>query len=231
MTDSLPPENVEYPRSVLVVEDEPLLRELIVSALQERGFQVSAAGTPVDAARMFRVVDPDGVVMDIELGGGPNGFDLAETFLAEETGVAIVFLTNLPDPRFADRTATDLPPGIAYLRKGAVRDVGSLVSAVDAAIRGAVNREMRHDRDPNRPLAALTRNQVQVLRLVAGGRTNQQIADEQGITVKAVNRTIARVFLALGIDEGLPANRRVEAARRFIHLTGSPVPPAGADGT
>lgn len=231
MPVSVPPENAASRRSLLVVEDDRLLRELIVTALQARGFEVLAASTAVDAARMFRAADPDGVVMDIELGPGPNGFDLAEAFLTAETGVAIVFLTNLPDPRFAGRTAADLPPGIAYIRKGAVRDVDVLVRAVDGAMRGAVDRSMRHDRDPARPLASLTRTQVHVLRLVALGRTNQQIADAQGITVRAVERTLARAFTALGVECGLPANRRVEAARRFIDMTGTPVDLAGADGT
>lgn len=231
MPGSVPPENAASRRSILVVEDERLLRELIVAALQARGFEVFAASTAVNAARMFRAADPDGVVMDIELGPGPNGFDLAEAFLKADTGVAIVFLTNLPDPRFAGRTASDLPPGIAYLRKGAVHDVDVLVRAVDGAMRGLVDRGMRHDRDPARPLAALTRTQVQVLRLVALGHTNQQIADAQGITLRAVERTVARAFAALGVDEGMAANRRVEAARRFIDAAGTPVELAGADGT
>jgi DNA-binding NarL/FixJ family response regulator len=230
--EGLPPsEDASFPRSVLVVEDESLLRDLIVGALTGRGFKVAAAGSAAEAARMFRAIDPDGIVMDIDLGPGPNGFDLAEAFLGEQTGVAIVFLTNLPDPRFAGHGTKDLPPGIAYLRKGAMRDADALVRAVDCAIRGAVDADMRHDRDPSRPLASLTRSQVEILRLVALGRTNQQIADARGTTVKAVERTVARAFLAVGVDEALPANRRVEAARRFVDLAGPPVPVAGRDGT
>lgn len=224
-------ENPEYPRSVLVVEDEPLLRGLVASALEARGFNVTSAGSAVEAARLFRSVDPDGIVMDIDLGPGPNGFDLAERFLEDETGVAIVFLTNLPDPRFAGRTANDLPLGIAYLRKGAVREVDALVRAVDGVIRGVVTDDMRHDRDPERPLAWLTRSQVETLRLVALGRTNQQIAEARGTTVKAVERTVSRALTALGVGEDLQGNRRVEAARRFIDVGGPPVPLDAEHGT
>lgn len=216
-------ENLEYPRSVLVVEDEPLLRDLIVGALTRRGFDVAAAGSAREATELFRGFDPDGIVMDIDLGPGPNGFDLAERFLEDETGVAIVFLTNLPDPRFAGRTANDLPPGIAYLRKGAVRQVDSLARALDGAMRGIVTGDMRHDRDPGRPLALLTRSQVEIVRLVALGYTNQQIAEARGTTVKAVERMVSRALTALGVGEDLGANRRVEAARRFIDIGGAPL--------
>lgn len=235
MDTPVPPESPAYPRSVLVVEDEPLLRELVVRALEGQGFEVVAAGTPSDAMRVFRAVDPDAVVMDIDLGPGPNGFDLAEAFVDDDTGVAIVFLTNLPDPRFAGRTPGDLPAGVAYLRKGAVHNVDMLVHALDGALRGAVSRTMRHDRDPNRPLASLTRRQVEVLRLVALGHTNQQIAAALGITSKAVERTLARAFTALGLPDDREGNRRMHAARRFIDESGNPVPTGsavdeGADG-
>jgi DNA-binding NarL/FixJ family response regulator len=222
----VPAEDPAFRRVVLVVEDDDLLRVLMLGALSERGFEAVGAGSAVEATRMFRDVDPDGIVMDIDLGPGPNGFDLAETFLGDQTGVAIVFLTNLPDPRFAGRSPKDLPPGIAYLRKGALRGAEALVQAVDRAIRGVVDNDMRHDRDPSRPLASLTRAQVDILRLVALGNTNQQIADTRGTTVQAVERTVTRTLAALGVEKGLVANRRVEAARLFFDLAGRPLPAA-----
>ena len=213
-----------YPRSVLVVEDEPLLRELIGSALEARGFEVVAAGSASDAVRAFRAVDPDGVVMDIDLGPGPNGFDLAERFVEAGTGVAIVFLTNLPDPRFAGREPDTLPAGIAYLRKGSVHEVDILAETLDAAMRGDVVGEMRHDRHGDRPFASLTRHQVEALRLVSLGRTNAQIAELRGTTEKAVERVVARAFAAAGVDTETAGNSRVDAARRFIRLSGQPLP-------
>ncbi|CAB4861160.1 unannotated protein [freshwater metagenome] len=212
-----------HSRSVLVVEDEPLLRELIGAALEAHGFEVVTAGSASDAVRAFRAVDPDGVVMDVDLGLGPNGFDVAERFVQAGTGVAIVFLTNLPDPRFAGRGPDDVPAGIAYLRKGAVHDVGALVATLDAAMRGDVATEMRHDRDASRPLADLTRHQVEALRLVALGRTNAQIAQVRGTTEKAVERVVARAFAAAGVSAQAASNTRVDAARRFIHLSGHPM--------
>ena len=219
-----------YPRSVLVVEDEPLLRELIGSALETRGFEVVAAGSASDAVRAFRALDPDGIVMDIDLGPGPNGFDLAERFAEAGTGVAIVFLTNLPDPRFVGRASDAVPAGIAYLRKGAVHEIDVLVETLDAAMRGLVVGEMRHDRRDDRPYASLTRHQLEALRLVALGRTNAQIAELRGTTVKAAERVVARALAAAGEDAAPAGNSRVDAARRFIRLSGQPVSLADESG-
>jgi len=205
-------------RSILVVEDEPLLRELIATALESRGFLIQTAATAADAKRAFQRVDPDGVVIDVNLGPGPNGFDLAEALIRFRPEIAIVFLTNLPDPRFADRSPDGVPTGVWYLRKSAVTDIDSLVSALDSALRGAAE-SIRHDRDDQRPLGNLTRKQLEVLRLVAEGRSNAQIAQVRGTTVKAVEDTIHRICMALGIDSAEQANTRVAITRRFLIAT------------
>lgn len=212
-------DDATYPRSVLVVEDESLLRELIGQTLEGRGFEVITAGSASDAVRAFEALDPDGIVMDIDLGPGPNGFDLAERFVEAGTGVAIVFLTNLPDPRFAGRKPDEVPAGIAYLRKGAIHDVDALVEALDSTMRGEVEEEMRHDQDSERPLASLTRHQIEALRLVALGRTNAQIAEARGTSEKAVERVVSRALAAAGVRAEMEGNSRVHATRRFLQIT------------
>lgn len=206
-------------RSVLIVEDDALLRELLAVALESRGFAAFTAATASDARRAVARVDPDGLVIDIDLGPGPNGFDLADAIRRQAPHVAIVFLTHLPDPRFAGRGENDLPRGIAYLRKSALADLDTLVEAMDAALRGMPTGAHRHDLDPGRPLASLTRKQVQVLRMVAEGRTNAQIAEARGVSLKAVEESIGRTFAALGLDPAVDGNLRVAAVRRYLSIT------------
>ena len=64
---------------MLVVEDDDLLRELIATALEVRGYAVQTASNVVDAKKLFHATDPDGLVLDVDLGPGPNGFDFAQT--------------------------------------------------------------------------------------------------------------------------------------------------------
>lgn len=212
---------VEHQRSVLVVEDDALLRELLAVALERHGFSVDTAASASDAKRSFLRGDHDALVLDIHLGPGPDGFDLAEVLRQQAPHVAIVFLTNLPDPRFAGRAPEDVPKGVAYLRKSSLGDVDALIVALDSALRGSGVDGLRQDRDPDRPLAALTRKQIAVLALVAAGKSNAQIAEERGVSVKAIEDTISRAAHALGIDTRQEGNIRVAAARRYLAATGT----------
>lgn len=207
-------------RSVLVVEDDGLLRDLIARALEGAGMLVETAATAADAKRAFSRMDPDAAVIDIELGPGPNGFDLADVLRSRAPHVAVVFLTNLPDPRFASRGGDEIAGGVSYLRKSRLTDVATLIDALDATMRGSQRGMPRHDRDPERPLGRLTRKQVDVLRLIAAGLTNAQIARERGVTVKAVEDTIGRIATALDIEASDEVNLRVAIARRDLDDTG-----------
>lgn len=206
-------------RSVLVVEDDALLRELLAVALERHGFSVDTAASASDAKRSFSRGDHDAVVLDISLGPGPNGFELAEVLRRQAPHLAIVFLTNLPDSRFIGRSPDEVPQGVAYLRKSSLGDVDSLISALDSTLRGTGVEAFRQDQDPERPLARLTRKQIAVLSLVAAGKSNAQIAEERGVSVKAIEDTISRAAQALEIDTRAEGNLRVAAVRRYLAAT------------
>jgi DNA-binding NarL/FixJ family response regulator len=209
-------------RSLLVVEDDALLRELLASALEGRDFVVHTAASIGEAKRCVARFDPDGVILDIELGPGPNGFDFADMLHEVSPQTAIVFLTNLPDPRFAERSADGLPTGFAYLRKTAVANIDSLVEALDDAMRGGDLTRHRHDQEKARPLASLTQKQIDVMYLAADGKTNAQIAADREISVKAVEDILSRAASALGIHAAPDGNVRVAAVRKFLEGIGAP---------
>ena len=206
----------EASRSVLLVENEPLLRELLAVALESSGFQVVTAATAADARRAFRRLDPDALVLDIDLGSGPNGFDLADVLRRRSPHLAIVFLTNVPDPRFLGREPDSLPRGVAYLRKSELTDVSTLTEALDRTLKGLPTDGHRHDRDKVRPLASLTRKQLAILRLVADGRTNAQIAETRDVSLKAVEETLGRIFHSLNLSAERDGNLRVAATRLYL---------------
>jgi DNA-binding NarL/FixJ family response regulator len=208
-------------RTVVVVENESLLRDLIARSLEAAGFHVSTAANAADAKRAVKVVDPDACVIDIELGPGPNGFDFAEYLGREAPDVGVVFLTNLPDPRFADRDTKTITQNQAYLRKSQLVDSKELIEAINAVLKEEHVERFRHDQNLERPLAELSRRQISVLKLVADGHSNNQIAEERGTTVRAVEGMISRIFLALEIDAQSPGNARVEATRMYLSAAGA----------
>jgi DNA-binding NarL/FixJ family response regulator len=212
-----------FARHVVVVEDESLLRDLIAKSLEAAGFTVSTAANAADAKRACAAVDPDAVVVDIELGAGPNGFDFADVLSRTSPDIGIVFLTNLPDARWAGRDSKSLPNNIAYLRKSQLVDSRDLVEALEAVLHETVSAEQRHDLDGNRPLAKLSRKQISVLQQLALGYSNAQIADKRGTTIRAVEGIVSRIFQALDIDVQAEGNARVEAAGRYLKASGKAI--------
>lgn len=209
-----------YQRHIVVVEDEALLRDLIAKTLEAKGFDVTTAANAADAARAIKAHDPDAVVLDVELGPGPNGFDFAESLRVTSPEVGIVFLTNLPDPRFVGRDASELPTGISYLRKSQLVDTDQLIEAIEAVLKESVTSGLRHDLDKGRPLAQLSKKQISVLQMLASGLTNSQIAEKRGTTIRAVEGIVSRIFQALSIDVQADGNARVEAAAAYLRAAG-----------
>jgi len=208
-------------RTIVVVENESLLRDLIARSLETAGFDVSTAANAADAKRAVKATDPDICVVDIELGPGPNGFDLADYLAREAPDVGVVFLTNLPDPRFADRDTKTVTQKQAYLRKSQLVDSKELIEAINAVLMEVDVDHYRHDQNLERPLAALSRRQISVLKLVAEGHSNNQIAEERGTTVRAVEGMVSRIFTALGVDAQGVGNARVEATRMYLSAAGA----------
>jgi len=206
-----------YKRMVTIVEDNDLLRSLLATALENAGFAVTTAANASDAQRVIDSIDPDAVVLDIDLGDGNNGLDIAD-YLARRAGeVAVVFLTALSDPRFISRDIKSVYPLAAYLNKHLLSDTNVLVDALETVLNDRDVTNFRHDRLPSRPLANLSNLQIQVLRLIAEGKTNQQIASIRGRSLAATESAVKRTLKAIGVDVTEDINARVVAARTYMN--------------
>jgi DNA-binding NarL/FixJ family response regulator len=208
-------------RTLVVVENESLLRDLIARSLEAVGFDVTTAANASDAKRACKAVDPDACIVDIELGSGPDGFDFAEYLAREAPDVGVVFLTNLPDPRFAKKETNTVKQSQAYLRKSQLVDSKELVDAVNAVLKEEDVSKFRHDQARDRPLAELSKRQLVVLKLMADGLSNSQIAEARGTTVRAVEGMISRIFQALDIDAHGSGNARIAASKAYLGAVGA----------
>lgn len=208
-----------YSRHVVLVEDDALLRTLLAEYLENAGFLVTTAGTAADARRALRSVDPDAAVLDIDLGPGPTGLDIGEALLAEGNDIAVVYLTSITDVRVLGGSKDKAHRRAAYLQKSEITDGHVLVDALDAVLyeRGIEN--FRHD-EKNSTIAELSATQIQVLRMIALGKTNKQIAQERGRSLPATEAVIARAMNVLGIDPALEQNSRVIATQKFLTESG-----------
>ncbi len=211
----------QFNRKVLVVEDDALLRSLIASNLEADGFAVQATGSAASARKIADEFDPDVALLDIELGSGPTGIDLALILRKTLPEIALVFLTHIPEPRVVGVDNRKIPKNAAYLAKDRITDPKMLSQAIDAALRGRAGKEFRDDKR-DYALADLSRSQLAVLQMVALGMSNTEIAKERDTTIRAVENLVKRAFQAAGINTESGGNPRVNAAREYIRIAGLP---------
>ena len=216
-TGQVTPAHTRPPRTILVVEDNTFLLDIVTTSLNTPGFQAYGASTAADAWELFETVDPDAVVLDIELGGGANGLDLGAEMMEKSPGIGVVFLTELAHPRISKPEWTDLPPGAGFLTKSKLTSLDDLIEALEAVLTVDPENPPRHDKSNAGVWDDLSKAQIEVLGLIAQGMSNTEIAKHRGTQVRAVEALISRTFDQLHIETpGTDGNRRVLAARTFL---------------
>lgn len=202
-------------RRVLLVEDEAMSRTLLTDVVRAAGYDVVPCADAKSAMKALRDFDPDAVITDIDLGTGPSGLDLIVALDKTAPYLAFVILSNYtitPDYRHAALGRA------AYLRKHEMSDTTALLSALEGVLQ---DQEPRHMSEAEAgPLATLTAAQVQVLRMIAEGKSNDEIARRRGTTVKSVEHMITRLFQALDLTRDPTLNMRVAAARIYLNQAG-----------
>ena len=201
-------------RSVLLVEDDSLMRTALAAGLSHHGLDVTAVGDARSAMTAFATTSPDVAVLDLHLGTGPTGIDLAVGMRERAPDVGLVLLTSFTDPRLLRTSLDSIPAGMLYLVKQSVDDLSLLVAAIESAAAAA------HSPAAAAPRSPLTAAQADTLRLLAAGLSNSEIARVRVVTEATVEKTIARTAQALGIPHEGTVNQRVALARTYFRLIG-----------
>ena len=205
---------------VLIVEDDALLRSALAAALESDAVEVVAScATAADAMAIAHDQGIDVLVTDLDLGARPNGIELAHALRRDDPDLAIVVLTSYADPRLVGTKSAQLPAGTEYVMKQSVADLDAIGQAIARAVARAATPVPGAGTPPSKNIA-LTDVQMETLRLVAAGYTNEQIAAERVVTQKSVEVTIARLSRRLGIPAGRAANQRVLLTRAHYELSG-----------
>ena len=110
---------------ILLVEDEPLIREVMAELLTLAGFEVIATTTGDEAAVLLANNGFTVLLTDVTMPGIMDGIGLAQHARALHPGLPVVFVSGRPDTR---QRARDFPPPVAFFPKP--YDLDTLVGAV-----------------------------------------------------------------------------------------------------
>ena len=203
------------PLRLLVVDDHEVVREGLVALLSRRPeFQVVAeAGTVAESLAAARRFEPDLVVMDVRLPDG-SGIEACREIRAEFPATRIVMLTSYPDEEAV--LSAILAGASGYLLKQirgrdlvtALEAVGRGDSLLDPAVTERVLERVRRiaNGDERNELSDLTAQERKILRLVADGKTNKEIAAEVFLSDKTVKNYVSSILSKLNLQ------RRAQAA-------------------
>lgn len=210
---------------VLVVEDHAFTRTTVCGALRDVGVNVVAdTGSAAEALRLAAQFAPDAALIDLDLGPGPTGIDLAVELRGMLPAIGIAILTSYADPRLTGRNVGDLPGGTVYLTKDDMTSAEAIARAIGTSMHRAADPRTGAAAPMPRPrgsTAGLTDTQVEVARMVADGLSNAEIAERRGVSATTVERIIMRIARELGIETTSATNRRVLIAREFLRQAGS----------
>lgn len=190
---------------VLVADDHAIVRRGLRELLGETpDVEVAAeAATSAEALECVRRQPLDVVVLDLSL-PGRGGLDLLADIKAERAELPVLILTVHPEDQYAVRALKAGASG--YITKESAPEV--LVDAVRRAAAGGryvsptLAEKLALHLDGARrcePHEALSDREFQVFRLLAGGRTVGQIAEELSLSVKTVSTYRARVLGKMGL--------------------------------
>ena len=216
---------------LVFAEDNYLVRE--GTALLARSPELEVAALASDLGELLLAVGqhhPDVVLTDIRMPPTwtTEGVDAARRIRQEHPMVGVVVLSQYAEDAYAVDLLKEGTGGLGYLLKERVSQLGQVVEALQTVAAGGsvIDAKVVEALVARRPadtgaLAELSPRELEVLREMAGGKSNQAIARTLYLSERAVEKNINAVFTKLSLGSEPDGNRRVQAVLTFLDATGA----------
>lgn len=199
----------QMPIKVLLVDDHEMVRIGLAAVLgTEDGIEVvGEAGNGQEGLRLAKAYEPDVVLMDLVM-DGMDGIETTRRLLEQQPECRVIVLTSFLDDEkmypvieagaFSYLLKTSRANEIADAIRAAARGQSVLESQVASKM---MNRFRKPAQSEAQPHEELTDREMEVLQLIAQGKSNQEIADELFIGIKTVKYHLTNMFSKLGVED------------------------------
>jgi len=208
---------------VLIVENDRTLLTMLANSLAQFGHNISGiSSNSTEALKLFKTVNPEIVILDIDLGDSLDGIEVANVMRKSNPDVGIIFLTSFNDDRFAFMSKKEIPKDFTYLRKQEIRNVKSLS---DAILDSARDMKVSHKTSSADKVfySELSDRDIELMRHVSKGYSNTKIARILKIEEKSCENAISRLLKKLDISADKDSNQRVLITRKYFELSGKKI--------
>jgi DNA-binding NarL/FixJ family response regulator len=204
--------------SVVVADDDRLTALTLADSLGRYGLRALATvHTAGDAIKAAISLKPDVLVVDLDFGAGPTGIDVAIAVRRSLPFIGIVMVTAYEDPRLLAPDLPEAPAGAVHLVKQQISNPEEVAKAAKLSLEFAIKPPKKGLFDKGMKLSD---SQIELLRLVATGLSNQAIAENLNLTPESVKKAITRLAKRVGVDYSTEYNLRVELTRRYLQHSG-----------
>jgi DNA-binding NarL/FixJ family response regulator len=209
---------------VALAEDGALFRDGLVMLLDAAGHEVVGYTSDGDSMVNLLADKPaDVAILDIRMPPEPDGgLSTAERLRAAHPGLGLLFLSHYAEAHYLMRILQIGTEAIGYRLKEKVGSVDALSDTLtrirggEIVIEPVLARRLVERPSSNRRnvVASLSQRELDVVRLMAEGRSNGGIAGQMFVTQKAVEKHIANIFTKLGLQaDAAEDHRRVLGVR------------------
>lgn len=215
---------------LLIVEDNIKLRPALKSGLESTK-EIEVIADCDSGEKAFEIClesQPEAIIMDVQLAGQINGIESAIQIRREFPRIPIIFYSIQDDESYyRDFCNSGILSHYAYVRKSnyllpqmllpLIKDSIKGMGFIDPEIESRVQ-EVRY-KDKNSPKALLEPNELEVIKMISSGMTNEQIAAKFGFRDKrTISRVNGQIYTTWGLNENTTDEKVARTRAAIIYI-------------
>jgi len=210
--------------SVNLVENNELLLLLVSNLIKTYPVDLLNSSSTYGAAlKAFNQKNSDVVILDLDLGQGPSGYDLALMMRQLKSNLGIVFYSSFNDERFIMNGNNQRLTNYVFLRKSEIINNNAIYDAILQSIEILEEENKFRKKEVTAFYKNFNDREIELMAHVAAGFSNKKIASIFKIEIKSCENAISRLAKKLNLPQEDLSNQRIMITRKYLQLCGKEI--------